>query len=61
MKKATIFAFLLSLAVGASAQSINTARVSATASASGSTTINVPPVAKPAPVAVPHKPGPVAK
>ncbi len=63
MKKVTTFAFLLALAIGASAQSAitvrpdahsvgPTARVSKNATNS---TVQVPPVAKPGPVAVPGK------
>ncbi len=54
MKKVTILVFLMALAIGAGAQSINTPHASDTATSSGKT-IKVPPVAKPGPVAVPHK------
>ncbi|HUI83801.1 MAG TPA: hypothetical protein VL240_06230 [Candidatus Binatia bacterium] len=50
MKKLTVLAFLLSLAIGANAQSA-TAR-GARANATGKTTVNVPPVAKVPPVAI---------
>jgi len=53
MKKVTVFAFLLALAIGASAQSVihvgPTARPSASAT---NATVNVPPVATVPPVAV---------
>ena len=51
MKKVMTLAFLLALAIGANAQSITT-QASDSATVPGST-VHVPPVAKPGPVAVP--------
>ena len=62
MKKAMTLGFVLALALGASAQSAITVgprAVGPTAVPSkkaANSTINVPPVAKPGPVAVPHAP-----
>jgi len=55
MKKVTTLVFMLALAIGAGAQTFNTvALASDTATVSGSS-VHVPPVAKPGPVAVPGK------
>ncbi len=54
MKKVMTLGFLLALAIGASAQSA--VRIGPTAiGKTANSTVNVPPVAKPGPVAVPHK------
>ena len=56
MNKLTVFAFLLALAIGASAQSVIHVRPSARPSATATnSTVNVPPVAKVPPVAVTGK------
>jgi len=55
MKKAMTLGFVLALALGAGAQSITTVRPDAHGKVSPNatnTTVNVPPVAKPGPVAV---------
>ena len=55
MKKVMTLGFLLALAIGASAQSAVRIGPSAIGKKSANSTVNVPPVAKPGPVAVPHK------
>ncbi|HZP23133.1 MAG TPA: hypothetical protein VFB04_06785 [Terriglobales bacterium] len=54
MKKVMTLVFMLALAAGAGAQTVNTLSASDTATVPGST-VHVPPVAKPGPVAVPGK------
>jgi hypothetical protein len=61
MKKAMTLGFVLALALGASAQSATKVGPTAVPSKNATnSTVNVPPVAKPSPVAVPH-PGPIAR
>ena len=60
MKKVTTLGFVLVLAIGASAQSAIHIGPTAFGKKVANPTINVPPVAKPGPVAVPH-PKPVAR
>jgi hypothetical protein len=60
MKKLTTLGFVLALAIGASAQSAVHVGPTAIGKKATNSTINVPPVAAPGPVAVPH-PGPVAR
>jgi hypothetical protein len=60
MKKVVTLGFVLALAIGASAQSAIHVGPTAIGKKAANSTINVPPVAKPSPVAVPH-PKPVAR
>lgn len=60
MKKATTLGFVLALAIGASAQSAIHVGPSAISKKATNSTVSVPPVAVPGPVAVPH-PKPVAR
>jgi hypothetical protein len=60
MKKVTTLGFMLALAIGASAQSAINVGPSAVGKKATNSTISVPPVANPGPVAVPH-PAPVAR
>jgi hypothetical protein len=60
MKKATTLGFVLALAIGASAQSAIHVGPTAIGKKAANSTINVPPVATPGPVAVP-RPSPVAR
>jgi hypothetical protein len=60
MKKVMTLGFMLALAIGASAQSAIHVGPSAIGNKAANSTINVPPVAKPGPVAVP-RPKPVAR
>jgi hypothetical protein len=60
MKKVTTLGFVLALAIGASAQSAIHVGPTAIGKKATNSTINVPPVATPGPVAVP-RPSPIAR
>jgi len=60
MKKVMTLGFVLALAIGASAQSAIHVGPSAIGKKNANSTINVPPVTTPGPVAVP-RPSPVAR